>query len=376
MSNDSMSGFPMPVPPGERRSVRAAERRRRTRSRRSRWSVVVIAGIVLGAAALAWFTIRPLVGSFFEEDDYPGPGSGRVTVTIPQGASGTAIGKVLRDAGVVKSANAFIDVASKDTRSAGIRPGVYAMRKEMSASGALGLLLDPASRIVRTTTVKEGQRLTEIVDTLVAETGIAKADFQAALKQPAELGLPAQAKGRVEGWLFPATYEVSPQTTAVSLLSEMVERTTAELTQLGVAPARWNAVVIEASLIEAERGTDPADAAKIARVFANRIAKGWPLQLDTTVNYALNRRRVAVATKETQVDSPYNTYRVKGLPIGAICSPGAVAMKAVLEPADGPWMYFVAVNPDTGETKYAVTEQEFFALQAELNKWLAANPGR
>lgn len=375
MNDDSMTGFSPPGPPGERRSVRAVERRRRIRSRRSRFSVLLMGGIVLAAAALAWFTIRPLVGSFLEEDDYPGPGSGRVTVTIPQGASGTAIGKVLREAGVVKSANAFIDVARKDARSAGIRPGVYALHQEMSAAGALQLLLDPANRIVRTTTIKEGQRLTEIIDTLVAETGIPKADFQAALKQPAEIGLPPQAKGRVEGWLFPATYEMSPQVTAADLLSEMIERTTSELAQLGVASEKWNAVIIEASLVEAERGSD-SDAPKIARVFANRIAQGWPLQLDTTVNYALNRRRVAVAEKETKINSPYNTYRVKGLPVGAICSPGAVAIKAVLEPAEGPWMYFVAVNPDTGQTKFAVTEGEFFALQAELNKWLAANPGR
>ena len=198
----------------QRRAARAAERRRKTRSRRTWLSVLIGLGILGGAVMLAWFTIRPVINSFTEPDDYAGPGTGEVLVTIPTGASGSGIAQVLRDQGVVKSANAFVDAANKDTRAGSIQPGVYTMKKQMSAAGALDLLADPANRQVKKTTVKEGLRVVEIVDVVAKETGIAKADLQAALKKPAEIGLPAEAKGRVEGWLFPATYEISPQTTA------------------------------------------------------------------------------------------------------------------------------------------------------------------
>lgn len=374
-----MSDLPLdssfPPPPGQRRAARATERRKRRRSRRGWVSVLIGLSVLVGAAALAWFTIRPVVASLFEPGDYPGPGAGEVTITIPDGASGTAIGRVLRDADVVKTADAFADLAASDSRAATIQPGVYTLRKQMSSRGALEILADPANRIVSKVTVKEGMRVSEILPALAEATGIPLAQFQAAVKAPTEIGLPSQAAGRVEGWLFPATYEISPKTTATDLLAEMVRRTVDELNELGVAEDRWNAVIIEASLVEAERGSD-ADAPKIARVFVNRMEQSRPLQLDTTVNYALNRRKVAVTIKDTQVASPYNTYLRPGLPVGAICSPGRVAIEGVLSPAEGPWLYFVAVNPDTGLTKYATTEEEFFALQAELNTWLKANPGR
>ncbi len=360
----------------QRRAARAAERRRKTRSRRTWLSVLIGLGLLVGAVMLAWFTIRPVINSLTESDDYAGPGTGEVLITIPSGATGSGIAQVLRDQGVVKSANAFVDAANKDTRAGSIQPGVYPMKKQMSAVGALDLLADPANRQVKKTTVKEGQRVVEILDAVAEESGIPKAELQAALKKPADIGLPAEAKGLVEGWLFPATYEISPKTTAAELLTQMVERTQTELNDLGVPRSKWHDTIIEASLIEAERGGDPQDAPRIARVFLNRIAQDRPLQLDTTLNYALNRRKVAVATKETTLDSPYNTYRVKGLPVGAICSPGRVAIQGVLNPAEGPWLYFVAVNPDTGETKFAATEKEFNALVDELNIWLRANPGR
>ncbi|MFN8081854.1 MAG: endolytic transglycosylase MltG [Kineosporiaceae bacterium] len=368
-------GASSPPPVRQRRAARETEKRRRTRSRRGRVSVLIGLGVLLAAAALAWFTIRPLINSLFAPDDYPGPGTGQVSVTIPEGATGAAIGRVLREADVVKTADAFVSLADKDTRASKIQPGVYTLRKQMSAAGALEVLADPANRIVKKVTIQEGKRLVEILASLATATGIPLADFQAAVKQPAEIGLPAEAGGRAEGWLFPATYEISPQTTAVDLVSEMVQKTKTELTQLGVEPRQWKNVIIEASLVEAERGSD-ADAPKIARVFANRMAQNRPLQLDTTVNYALNRRKVAVSVKDTTVDSPYNTYRRAGLPVGAICSPGTVAIQGVLHPAEGPWLYFVAVNPDTGETKFATTEAEFAVIKAELDKWLAAHPGR
>ncbi len=155
----------------------------------------------------------------------------------------------------------------------------------------------------------------------------------------------------------------------------MVTRTTAELNDLGVPPARWHEVITAASLIQAEAGRTE-DMAKISQVLHNRIAAKRPLQLDTTVNYALKQRKVKVAESQTKIKSPYNTYNAPGLPIGAIGSPGADAIKAWLNPAPGPWLYFVAVDPDSGETKFGTTEAEFWAMQKELNAWMKAHPDR
>jgi UPF0755 protein len=114
---------------------------------------------------------------------------------------------------------------------------------------------------------------------------------------------------------------------------------------------------------------------KIARVIYNRLDKGMRLQLDTTVIYANGGTKAVTTTAEQRAKvSPYNTYLVDGLPAGPIDSPGEAAIEAALAPAAGNWLYFVAVNPDTGETKYAVTGEEHARNVEEFRAWLRAHP--
>jgi UPF0755 protein len=356
----------------QRRSARAAERRRKRRRRRT-WVSVLIGLAVIGAAvSVAYLAIRPVIASLTESKDYPGPGTGSVSVTVKSGTI-TDTGKTLLDAGVIKTVQAFKDIAAQDTRAATIQPGVYLLRQQMSAAGALDVLANPANRQATTVTVKEGLRLGEVLDTLARTGKVTRADLDAAVKNPASIGLPAEAKGSVEGWLFPATYEVTPNTTATSLLSEMVTKAATELTDLGLPRTKWLPTLTMASLVQAESGSD-ADSPKIARVLHNRLDKGMKLQLDTTVNFALNRYRVYVSDKETTTVSPYNTYQHVGLPPGPIDSPGVASLKAVLGPTPGPWMYFLATDPTNGITEYAVTEGEFGKLVAKLRAWQKAHP--
>ncbi len=364
-----------PQPTAARRAARAAQRRRQVRARRTWVAVLGGLALLLLATLVAWSAVRPLVARFTESGDYPGPGSGEVRVVVAAGASGTAIGEELAGAGVVKTVDAFIKAAAADPRADGIQPGEYLLRQEMSAAGALAVLVDPTNRQVATVTIKEGLRLADIITAVSEQTTLSAEDLKAAASAPADLGLPAEAGGTLEGWLFPATYEVSNATTATQLLQEMIQRMITELTDLSVARADWERTVTFASLVQAESGSQ-ADAPKVARVLENRLDRDWPLQLDATVNYALDRYKVAVSLRDLEVDSPYNTYRNTGLPPGPICSPGRVSLQAALNPEPGDWLYFVTVNPDTGETKYARTEPEFFQLKAELDRWLAANPGR
>ena len=109
---------------------------------------------------------------------------------------------------------------------------------------------------------------------------------------------------------------------------------------------------------------------------ANQLRNGGRLQLDSTVGYAVGRRTLTTTATERNVNSPYNTYRYGGLPPGPIDSPGKAAIQAALSPADGPWLYFVTVDPSTGETKFATTSAEHQRNVAEFQAWCRNNPGQ
>ena len=228
---------PASPPPRTRRELREAElaaRKRGSRAPKSgsgrskpsllrRLGVILLALVVVGGGvAVAYTFLRPVIESFLESNDYPGPGTGEVQVTVEPGAGGSAIGRMLAEEDVVKSSKAFIEAARNDPKSAGIQPGVYEMRKQMSAAEALDVLIDPKNRITTQVTIPEGLWAKEIYAKLSAVTGIPVADYAAAAKNPDELGLPAAAKGNVEGYLFPASYTFDPDTTATDHLKQMV----------------------------------------------------------------------------------------------------------------------------------------------------------
>ncbi|HVN12315.1 MAG TPA: endolytic transglycosylase MltG [Kineosporiaceae bacterium] len=371
--SDVVPGAPQEQGP-RRRSQRAAEKRKQRRRRRT-WLTVLVTVVVLGAAGTgAWLGLRPLLASFNTPDDYPGPGTASVTVRIPPGATGVDIAALLQRAGVVKTAKAYLAAAADIPGSANIQPGTYELKERMTGAGAVLALLDPTSRLVKKVTIPEGARVATIFDAIASQTSITPAQLEAAAKDTADLGLPPQARG-LEGYLFPATYEVEPGTSATDLLHEMVASTLDQLDQLGVAQNDRHRVLTLASLVQAE-GRHPQDLGKIARVLTTRLAKGIPLQLDTTVHYATGRFTVQTTKADLAARSPYNTYLVKGLPPGPICSPGLTAIRAALHPTPGSWLYFVAVNPTTGETKFARTAAEFAKIKAEYDAWQKAHPGQ
>lgn len=361
--------------PSGRRGRRSAERRRRKRRRRTGLILLVTLVLLGGAVGGAWLGLRPLIASLTAPTDYPGPGTGSVEVRIPEGATGTAIGQLLQQKDVVLTVKGFVTAYKANPRSATIQPGTYRLKQKMPAAGAVEALLDEANRILFRVTIKEGARTADIPGIVAKGTKIPLAELQAALKNPTAIGLPPQAKGDPEGWLFPATYDVQPGSTAVELYSQMVAKAIAELDSLGVPVAQRQQTIILASLVQAE-GKLPVDFPKISRVLHNRLDRGMKLQLDTTVHYATGNFKVSTSLKETQVKSPYNTYLVPGLPVGAIGNPGRAAIEAVQAPADGPWLYFVATNPDTGETAYATTPAEFAVIKAKYEAWQRANPGK
>jgi UPF0755 protein len=296
-----------------------------------------------------------------------------VEVVVNPGDTGRAIGRSLEKAGVVKSSGAFVDAVAKEPKAASIQPGTYTMRERMSAASALTLMLDPATRTSERVLVREGLTAKDIAGVLSQATGQPLADYTAALKDGEALGLPAEAKDRAEGWLFPDTYEFDANATAAQQLATMVKQMRKVLGDLGVDADAARTVLTKASIVQAE-GSRPEDFGKIARVIDNRLDAGVKLQMDSTVHYVVGKDHVTTTKQERETKSPYNTYAVTGLPPGPIGSPGKAAIEAALDPTPGPWMYFVAVDPTTGETKFAVTKAEHDANVAEFRQWCRDNP--
>ncbi|WP_062646265.1 endolytic transglycosylase MltG [Streptomyces maremycinicus] len=187
----------------------------------------------------------------------------------------------------------------------------------------------------------------------------------------AGLKLPSEAEGNPEGYLFPATYPLTGKATPQSLLSYMVDTANKKFNAAPTAAgAQRNAMnvyqtVTIASLVQAEAATK-ADMGKVARVVFNRLERGMPLQMDSTINYALNRFTLKTTESDTRVESPYNSYQRMGLPPTPIDNPGEEALRAVLSPTPGDWLYFVTVKP--GDTRFTANYAEHQRNVAEFNR--------
>ena len=339
---------------------------------RSRAPVVIAVVVVLAVVAV-------VVGGavyFTRGGDYTGDGQGQVIVEIPKGASLSRIADVLAEAGVVKSASAFVDVAADDARAKKIGPGAYELRLQMSAAAALDLLVDPASAVNEKVVLPEGLRKTQSITAIAKGMGLSEAAVNAAVSaaeaSPGPKGVPVYAQGSAEGFLYPATYTFAPDASAETAVAAILARyrqaaddldLVARAKQLGITPYQ---VIVMASLVTGESG--PADYPKVARVIYNRLRIGMPLQLDSTVNYGLGIANLKLTAEQLAAKTPYNTYLFKGLPPGPINSPGSDAIEAVLAPASGSWLYFVTTDPAAGVTKFATTYAEFLLLKKEFQQ--------
>ena len=369
-----------PHPADSRRDARA----RRRRSRRVRAAVVILA--VLAALGLvvawAWPTVSDTVSGIlgpgaedYEEGDATGAS---VEVVVPPGAHGDEIAALLHESDVVASARAFVEVANERPEAARIQPGTYELPARIPATAALTAMLDPANRLVVSITIPEGFTRTQVVERVAAALGADVATVEAAASDAAAIGLPSEAGGNVEGWLAPATYQFEPDDTPTSVLARMVQQQVARLEERQVPADQRQAVLIKASIVEREVAIDEYFG-MVARVMENRLAGDTEtygmLQMDSTVLYGVGKTGGIPTQSDLGNDNPYNTYLHAGLPPTPIGSPGELAIDSVLDPPEGPWLYFTTVDLDTGETKFATTLAEQQVLIEELRAWRDANPG-
>ena len=311
----------------------------------------------------------------FQSKDFTGPGFGHVTVQVMPGDTATSLAPRLVTLGVVASAKSFISAAKQSSNPAGLQPGFFSLHKHMNSALAYRMLLNPASRIQSKVTIPEGLRMSLILSVLEHKSAgtLPASAFAAAVKDTAALGLPAYANGKPEGYLFPATYDFNPGTSALGMLQAMVARFNQEATTIDLPAAAKAAhltpgqVVTVASILQAEAGS-PKYYRQVAEVIYNRLNLGMKLGLDSTVNYALHRFGVHLTVSQLHVNSPYNTFIHTGLPPGPIDNPGDAAIQAALHPDHGNLLYFVTVNLQTGLTKFTSSPAQFQQFVAECRQ--------
>lgn len=340
-------------------------------ARRRVIALLAIGAIVLGAIAVA---NRSAIRSGFDQllgNDYQGDGYSSVLVDIQPGDTGETIANSLVEMGVVKNFRTIYKLILEANPK--FYPGTYKLRLHMSSQAALKALLDPNGSVTNRILIKEGLRANVILDKLAAETGIPRSEFRAAAKQRAAIGLPADAVS-IEGYLFPATYTFSPKATAVDILKTMIGRMQQELDKFGVSAKDRHRVLTLASIVQKEARQEP-DFYKVSRVFLNRIKIGMHLQSDATVSYGVDGDTVSTSAADRANNNGFNTYLHAGLPVGPISSPGALAIDAALHPVAGSWLFFCAVNLETGETVFSTTLADHEKAVAQWRAWMKEHPG-
>jgi UPF0755 protein len=297
-------------------------------------------------------------------DFAPGEATGEVRIEVANGETGSEIARKLEAAGVVKSSLAFFRVAVADERSSRIAPGEHLIERSIPAKEALEQLLDP-KRIPNLIIVRDGTRISEVVESLI-DFGLSEVDVARAMKSAAP---PEIFKTRsIEGFLYPAQYSFNKDIDAKRVIAAMLEKfewATKNIEWSNSSELSPFEILTVASLVETE-GT-PDVFGKVSRVIYNRLEKRMPLQFDSTVHYALNRRgEIRVSLEDIKVRSKYNTFIYPGLPPGPIGSPTVSAIKAALQPEAGDWIYFVTVKPN--DTRFTSSYDQFLEWKAEYKK--------
>ncbi|UGQ13081.1 endolytic transglycosylase MltG [Yinghuangia sp. ASG 101] len=372
-------GLTMDTEPRSRRRGKSGGSRGRRKDKRGRsgCAVFIAFSIVIALVATGgWYAYGFIKDRFGPPPDYSGAGSdgSSVVVIVKPGWVASQIGNELKRAQIVKSVDAFTKVYTADKLQRNIEAAAYVMKKHMSAKSAFEYMVNKENK--ETATIPEGYRATKVYTALAEKMQIDPKEFETAAKDPS-IGLPAWANGQIEGFLFPTQYPVAPGMKPVDVLRDMVTTANNKFVKfdlenraraVGKTPYE---VLIIASMVQAE-AKQAADFGKISRVIYNRLESKPPMNLgfDSTVNYGLDRNNIVVTNADTKKDHPWNTYLHPGLPETPINNPGEDALEAALDPTPGDMLYFVTVNLETGETKYAKTAAEHEKNKEEFEAYM------
>jgi UPF0755 protein len=317
------------------------------------FAVLLVLGLV--GAGLAWVTYQRQV------DPAGSPGE-PVKVTIPMGSSTQAIGRLLESNDVITSASIW-RYYLRLNGGGPFQAGEYTLARNMSMGEAIDVLSKGPELKFETLTVPEGLILRQIAEQVAKLEGRSAEAFLAAIESgTVRSKYQPQNVTKIEGLLLPETYNVEPKDDEAAILARMVSSFDAVADEVGVADAQarvgvspYEAIIV-ASLIERETRFDD-ERAQVAQVIYNRLRRGMKLQVDATVIYALGRtgeRNIRVLFKDLEVESPYNTYQVTGLPPTPIAAPGRASLEAALNPTSGNLLFYVVTEP-SGRHSFAET---------------------
>lgn len=345
------------------------------KSKRNAVTVAVAVGVLLALIVGSFFILRgPIEQTWdsliarFTVEDYPGPGSGSVTIVIEAGDSGEDVARKLLAADVIKSFDAIYRPMLQSDLV--IYPGHYEFPMQISGAEALRLLIAGENRMTLSVTIPEGYQIAQIVPLLESELGVSGDELRTEIDK-ANNDYPGPT---LEGYLFPATYTFDPGVSAAEVIEAMLDKTDDVLAKLGIGREESLELLTLASIIQEEAKLE-ADFYRVSSVFHNRIDRGMLLQTDPTVKYYYEGSIDSFQKGIADTDNPYNTYVYPGLPPGPISSPGELAIDAAKNPADGDYLFFVTINLKTGETVFSETLREHERAVELYRKWLRDNPG-
>ena len=312
-----------------------------------KWAGALMLLAVAGAAGVGWLFYKGL------QEPYRAFSGDEQFVEIPPGTGTAGIGRLLVSAGVVPDELTFRLAVATSGQAARLQAGEYRFAEPATPMAVVDRLVR-GDVYVRRLTMREGLTIGEMADVFEARGFGLAADFKAAASDPAPIAdLDPEARD-LEGYLFPETYTLPRTATAATLVARMVERFRSVVGPEFQREARESSLTIRqvvtlAALVEKETGA-AEERPLVAAVYRNRLRIGMPMQADPTLIYALTkagRYDGNIRKADLTFDSPYNTYRYRGLPPGPIAAPGRAALEAVLKPADAAHLYFVSRNDGT-----------------------------
>jgi len=297
-----------------------------------------------------------------------------VQVEIEQGASTAEIARVLVDAGVVGNVNMFKLRARFASADGALKAGVYDFRTGTSYGDAIERLQKGPQAVYNTVTIPEGFVIDQIAQRLDEQAGIPADEFAALAKTGAarfskEHPYLAQAyQGSLEGYLFPKTYRIKEGSSAYDVAEMMLDQFDQEIAQVDFGHPEslgmsLNDSVVLASMIEREAKV-PDERPLISSVIYNRLQKNMLLEIDATLEYVLPGNRFRLRSSDLKLESPYNTYRHKGLPPGPISNPGLASLKAAAQPDTTTYLFYVLTGKD-GTHTFCTTLDEFLVAKAK-----------
>lgn len=369
----------------ERRARRPQQRKKRRKHKKGRRTLrfLTVIGVVILVAAVI-VGISYAVGSHFANNimtvesaevttDVTQPGSDSVEVVIPQGASTKQIAKILKESGLIKSELTF-RLKSKINGADGLyNYGTFYLTKTMTHEQIIAALQQTSSAQTQSKiTIPEGYTVKQIA-ALIDEKGIATTeDFlnemnNGTFEYDFLEGVPKR-EYYLEGYLFPDTYYLSGNETSHDIIVMMLDRFEEIYTQniksyVSSTGYTLDQLVTVASMVESESQLD-SERPTIAGVIYNRLDIDMLLQIDATVQYALAVKNEVVTETDLSVDSPYNTYKYKGLPQGPICNPGLASLQAAIMPEKHEYYYYVLKERGGSEHTFAENYENFLTAKA------------